>query len=245
MQLSAGGAGRPILGVPGRGAPRLRQPEPAPDRARVRRVGDRQLRILGCDRDLRLPSRRRGRGRHRHRGSAGRSGRGRAVCRVARRSVPSRTRDARLRRRPHRLLRGHRGAGLEWIADDRRLRPRSRGLRLRRRFPSRRGVARPARRSVSAGVDRCERGGEHVRQRRRVRRTGARCVPDRLLGLYGLLHRDRGDVRMERALRRADLLRRARQQKRPRPRRTAARPVACVRCSQASARSPTSRACDS
>ncbi len=49
-----------------------------------------------------------------------------------------------------------------------------------------------------------------LRQRRRVRRAGARGVPDRLLGLHGLLRRDRGDVRVERALRRADHLRCAR-----------------------------------
>ena len=115
----------------------------------------------------------------------------------------------------------------------------------RRRLPSGRGVARPARRPVSAGVDRRERRGEHVRQRRRVRRAGARCVPDRLLGLHGVLRRDRSDVRVERALRRADLLRHARCRARPRPRRATAKRAACARCSQASARSPASRACDS
>ena len=207
MQLSAGGAARrPVLGIARSCAPRLRQPESAPDRARLRRVGDRQLRILGGDRDLRLPPRRRGGGRHRHGRSAGRRGRNRAVRRVARRPIPPRTSDARLRRRPHRLLGRDRSPRLQRIADDRCLRPRGRGLRFRRRLPSGRGIARPARRPVSPGADRRECGGEHVRQRRRVRRAGTRCVPDRLLWLHRLLRRDRGDVRLERALRRADLL---------------------------------------
>ena len=67
-----------------------------------------------------------------------------------------------------------------------------------------------------------------------------------VLGLHGVLRRGRGDVRVERALRRADLLRHARcSLPRPRPRTATAKRAACARCSQASARSPTSRACDS
>ena len=43
--------------------------------------------------------------------------------------------------------------------------------------------------TIAAGTDRGERHGEHVRQRRRLRRAGARRVPDRLLGLHGRLRR--------------------------------------------------------
>ena len=61
--------------------------------------------------------------------------------------------------------------------------------------------------TIAAGADRGQCGRELVRQHRRLRRPCARGVPDRVLGLHGGLRRDCRDVRVERALRPADLLR--------------------------------------
>ncbi len=245
MQLSGRGpARRPTRRIARGGPQRVPQPEPAPHRARLRRLCNWELRVLGGDRDLRLPPGRRSGRRNRHGCPADGRGRGGAVRCIPLGPVPPGARDAGLRCGPHRLHRRHRRPRRERRAEVLGLRARGRRVRLRRGLPSGRGVARPTCRTIAAGADRGQCGRELVRQHRRLRRPCARGVPDRVLGLHGGLRRDRCDVRVGARSSSCGSPPATRVQ-RPARRRTkaSATQAVCGRCSTAFARSPTSLAC--